>query len=234
MYNLILLDADGTLFDYDKAEESALTKALKYIGFEDNLNDIRKSYRIINASLWKELELGTISKDKLKFERFNRLFKEFSIVFNANEFSSYYLDRLGEGIYLLDGAEEMCKELSKNHRLVILTNGIKEVQLSRLKDSSIKKYINDIVISDEVGVSKPDPYIFEHTLNVLNHPNKSDVLMVGDSLTSDIKGGLNFGIDTCWYNPDNLDNISGIEPKYMITSLKDIHKILGVKYKKNY
>jgi YjjG family noncanonical pyrimidine nucleotidase len=227
MYNLILLDADGTLFDYDKAEESALKKSLEYIVFDGDLDDIHKRYRIINASLWKELELGTISKDKLRFERFNRLFEEFGIVFSVDDFSSYYLKRLGEGIYLLDGAEEMCKELSENHRLVILTNGIKEVQLSRLNDSSIKRYIDNMVISDEVGVSKPNPYIFEHTLNLLNHNNKSDVLMVGDSLTSDIKGGLNFGIDTCWYNPKNLVNNSGIDPKYSITSLKDIHKIVG-------
>jgi 2-haloacid dehalogenase len=228
MYKLILLDADGTLFDYDKAEEAALKKTLTHIGVEENLSEIHKRYRIINADLWRRLEQGTISKDELRYKRFNILLKEFHISCRAEEFSTYYLERLGEGCFLLDGAEELCRELSVNYPLVILTNGMKEVQLSRLGNSSIKDFIDDIVISEEIGVSKPHPSIFEYTLNKLKHEKKEDVLMIGDSLTSDIQGGINFGIDTCWYNPENRENKSWVEPTYRITSLKEIKGILDV------
>ena len=226
MYEIILLDADGTLFDYDKAEEVALKKALSFIGVNSGLDEIRERYRAINSALWLELEQGKITKDQLKFNRFSWLFAEFDISYSAKDFSLHYSKYLGEGSYLLCGAEELCRELSKKHKLVILTNGMKEVQLARLSGSTIKQFIHQIVISEEVGVSKPNPYIFEHTLNTLNHSDKSSVLMVGDSLTSDIQGGLNSGIDTCWYNPNNAKNELEIKPKYEISELNVLHNIL--------
>jgi YjjG family noncanonical pyrimidine nucleotidase len=226
MYNLILLDADGTIFDYDKAEEFALKETLIKYRYDGDLKEVRERYRDINSNLWCELEKGTVTKDKIRTERFIRLFNEYGLKHEADEFSEYYLDRLCEGSYLIEGAQEVCKYLSEKYTLVILTNGMKEVQLSRLEGSSIKEYISDIITSEEVGVNKPNPYIFEYTLDRLNHSNKEDVIIIGDSLTSDIQGGINFGIDTCWLNLYNIENKTELKPKYCINSLNGLTDIL--------
>ncbi|MDC7219795.1 MAG: YjjG family noncanonical pyrimidine nucleotidase [Spirochaetales bacterium] len=228
-YNLILLDADGTLFDYDKAEESAFKKALNHYGYNGDMTAPHERYRIINSSLWSELEKGTISKRELRFERFRRLFDEFGLNYDVTPFSAYYLEKLGEGAFLIDGAEELCRQLSRIHKLVILTNGMTEVQLSRLERSSLKEYIHDIVISEEVGINKPDRGIFQYALDKVNHETLEDVLMVGDSLSSDIQGGINFGIDTCWFNPAGGENCSGLAPSYEIGALEELSSILREK-----
>ncbi|MFW6311279.1 MAG: YjjG family noncanonical pyrimidine nucleotidase [Nanoarchaeota archaeon] len=226
MYKLILLDADGTLFDYDKAERFALEQALIQYSYKGDLKKIRTRYRDINFNLWEELEKGIITKDQLRTERFIKLFNEYDLQYDVNEFSNYYLERLGEGSFLIDGSEEICKYLNGKYTLVILTNGMNKVQISRLEQSSIKQYINDIIVSEEIGVSKPNPYIFEYTLNRLNHSDKDSVIIIGDSLTSDIQGGINFGIDTCWLNLDNVQNKTSIKPKYSINSLDELANIL--------
>lgn len=150
-------------------------------------------------------------KDQLRTERFLRLF---------NEFGNCYLERLGKAGFLIDGSEDICKYLSRKYKLVILTNGMKEVQLSRFGQSSIKQYISDIIISEEVGVNKQNPYIFEYTLDRLNHGDKDSVIIIGDSLTSDIQGGINFGIDTCWLNLDNVYNDTNIQPNISLIFCK--------------
>ncbi|HLV10508.1 MAG TPA: YjjG family noncanonical pyrimidine nucleotidase [Halanaerobiales bacterium] len=226
IYKLILLDADGTLFDYDKAERFALEQALTHYSYKGDLKKIRKRYRDINNTLWEELEKGAIKKDQLRTKRFFRLFNEYGLKYNVNKFSNYYLESLGEASFLIDGSENMCKYLSQKYTLVILTNGIKEVQLSRLEKSSINQYISDIIVSEEAGVNKPNPDIFEYTLNRLNHSDKDSVIIIGDSLTSDIQGGINFGIDTCWLNLNNIDNETNIKPKYCVNSLDALTNIL--------
>jgi YjjG family noncanonical pyrimidine nucleotidase len=232
MYKLVLVDADGTLFDYYKAEGYALKEALKYFNYSGDEKRALENYRKINSKLWLDLEMGEITKEKLRTERFKLLFKEFKVDIQVNDFSNYYLSKLGEASFLIEGAEEICRYLSEKYLLTILTNGIKKVQLSRLKGSPIDDYIDYIVISDEVGVNKPDPYIFEYTLKLVNHHNKEaiinkeDIIIIGDSLTSDIQGGLNFGIDTCWLNLHGLENNTGIIPKYEVNNLRELKNIL--------
>ncbi len=226
MYKIILLDADGTLFDYDEAEKYALEQTLKKYNFNGDLIKIRKRYRNINAKLWDELEKGKITKEVLRLERFLLLFHEYNLQYDVEEFSEYYLNRLGAGSFLIEGADKICNYLSKKYTLVILTNGMKEVQLSRLEGSSIKHYISDIITSEEVGVNKPNSYIFEYTLNRLNHNHKHDVIIIGDSLTSDIQGGINFNIDTCWLNLSNIKNDTNIKPKFSIDSLEALTDLL--------
>ena len=117
--------------------------------------------------------------------------------------------------------------MHKDFRLSIITNGLKDVQDNRIRKSIIAKYFDDIVVSEEVMVSKLDPKIFEHALININHTDKSKVLMVGDSLTSDIQGGINFGIDTCWFNPNNIANKTRIKPTYEISNLMDLKDIVN-------
>lgn len=221
-----MIDADNTLFDYNKAEKYALEKAFSKYNYKGNMVEVSKRYKDINNNLWLELEKGVVTEEELRTERFTRLFNEYKIELPINEFSKYYLKKLGEGSFLIHGAEEVCKYLSKKYIVVIVTNGIKEVQLSRLSKSSIKRYISEIVISEEIGVNKPDPYIFEYALKLIKHTNKESVIMIGDSLTSDIQGGIRFGIDTCWLNLGNNENTTDIKPKYEIHSLKELFYIL--------
>ena len=226
MYEVILIDADGTLFDYSKAEKYALEETLGRNNYKGNILEICRRYRDINSELWLQLERGTITKDELRTERFKRLFEEYNLEYSIDDFSEYYLEKLGEANFLIEGAEEICKYLSEKYKVVIITNGIKKVQLSRLDKSAIKDYINEIVISEEVGVNKPEVYIFEYALNLIEHKCKKSVIMIGDSLTSDIQGGIRFEIDTCWLNLDNTENVTDIKPKYQINTLKGLSDIL--------
>lgn len=226
MYKLILLDADNTIFDYDKAEEFALFASLEYYNVPGDYKQIRTIYRVINQNLWKMLELGEVTKKVLKTLRFQKLFEELKLNINAHEFSDYYLIKLGEGNFLLDGAEELCRYLHNKYRVVFLTNGIKEVQHSRIKSSKVYKYTEDIITSDEVGINKPDRGIFQWAFDKLGYNDKKSTIIIGDSLGSDIQGGINFGIDTCWYNFTGEPNSSGLKPTYSIDSLKDIYSFL--------
>lgn len=132
------------------------------------------------------------------------------------------MKHLGNGSFLYDNSVDLVETLSKNHKLSIITNGLKAVQENRIRKSIISHHFEDIVISEEISISKPNPEIFEHALKNINHIDKSTVLMIGDSLTSDIQGGINFGIDTCWYNPNRLVNNSGIKPTYEISNFDEL------------
>ena len=231
MYKTILLDIDNTLFDYLKAENYAVRTTFEDFGFftsvsESKFEEIKKEYRTINDLLWEKLEKGKITSTELKIERFRILFEKINLKYSAEEFSKKYLKRLGEGAFLFDGAEELCRYLHGKYKLGIITNGMKEVQYSRVENSAIGKYIDKIIVSDDIGISKPNAGIFEYALKKLGTENKKESIMVGDSLSADIQGGINFGIDTCWVNLQNEYSDGKIKPKYTVTSLEEIYRIL--------
>ena len=198
--------------------------------FEFNIdydeNHHLKIYHDINAAIWKEFEGGLITQQKLKVERFKRLSDSLNIRFDEIQFAKSYMNHLANSSFLYEDSIDLVKSLHKDFRLSIVTNGLKDVQDNRIRKSIIAKYFDDIVISEEVMVSKPDPKIFEHALNNINHTDKSNVLIVGDSLTSDIQGGINFGIDTCWFNPNKIVNKTAIKPTYEISNLMDLKNIV--------
>ena len=231
MYKIILLDIDDTLFDYPKTASYAIKKVFEDFGYFDKDNvsefeEIKKEYNTINYLLWRKLEIGEIDMDTLKTERFKMLFEKMKIDYNIKDFSRQYLKRMGEGAFLFEGTEKLCEYLYKKYKLGIITNGMKEVQYSRVNNSTIGKYIDKIIVSDDVGISKPNAEIFEYALREMGHNNKKDVIMVGDSLTADIQGGINFGIDTCWINLKNKEADEKIKPKYAVTRLEEIYDIL--------
>ena len=125
-----------------------------------------------------------------------------------------YTSYLAEGSFIYDETEELLSYLHGKYKIVIITNGLVSVQNKRIKESIIKDYFDDVIISDEIKIAKPDSKIFDYALNSINHSNKDSVLMIGDSLSSDIKGGLNAGIDTCWFNSSQKENTSDVIPKY--------------------
>ncbi len=225
-YELILFDADETLFDFRKSEKYAFENSMREFNLSYNEDYHLKIYSDINAKVWKEFEEGSISQEMLKIERFKRLSNKLGIYFNEVDFARAYMNHLSDASFLYNESVQLIEDISKNHRLAIITNGLKEVQNKRVGKSIISNYFETIAISEELQVAKPDPKIFEITLSSINYTDKSKVLMVGDSLTSDIQGGINFGIDTCWYNPNKSTNKSKITPTYEINCLMDLKSIL--------
>ncbi len=223
---LILFDADRTLFDYDRAESDALRDTFCHFGLEYDLDIHMPLYREINEQLWRELEEGKTTSGELRIERFRRMFDGQMSEADLTEFGRLYLIKLSKGGYLLDGAEEVCRHLADGYRLAIVTNGIREVQLARFKGSPLEPFIEQVIISEDTGYSKPHPGIFDYAFRALGHSDKKTTLMVGDSLTSDIAGGIGFGIKTCWYNPAKNPVLPGLEPDYEITDLRELLTLL--------
>ena len=185
-------------------------------------------YKIINSKLWLEFEKGLISPSKIRVERFDLLFDKLKIETDTTVFGDIYLDFFAEAGFLIDGAEDVVNKTSSQSTTAIITNGLSVVQRSRFSKAPIMSQFKDVIISEEVGCAKPDPKIFEITFEKLNHKNKSNTLIIGDSLTSDIQGGVNFGITTCWFNPKKLQNNSGLTPDYEIQELEELLGILDL------
>jgi 2-haloacid dehalogenase len=220
-YRWLLLDADGTLFDYDKAEATALKRAFEQAGHQFQSEYI-EVYRGINGQIWLDFEQGKISQDRLKIRRFEQLFGAVGITSDVQVFSDRYLKYLGECSYLIEGAKEVVETLHSKLGMVIITNGLAAVQRSRFARSAISRQFTDIVISEEVGASKPDTKIFDEAFRKMGNPAKEEVMIVGDSLTSDMQGGSDYGIDTCWYNPQGQDSPQDVSIQYEIRSLRGL------------
>jgi putative hydrolase of the HAD superfamily len=183
-------------------------------------------YNAISAELWGQFERGEITLKKLRISRFERLFSELRIGAEPESFNVEFMNDLGQQRQLLPGAEAVVRDLSSRFRLLLATNGIAVVQRPRFTYSSIRKYFEDVVISDEIGVAKPQVGFMAEAFSRMGEPEKSEVLMIGDSLTSDIAGGVNFGIDTCWFNPNGLDLDGSPRPTYEIVDLTEIEGIV--------
>lgn len=226
-YKWLLLDADGTLFDYDRAEAGALATTFQEMGLKV-APGYAEAYREINGQIWLDFEAGKISAQALRTERFRRLFQAVRAEADPHVFGERYLVNLGDQAHLIAGAEELVRSLYGKVGLVLITNGLEDVQRSRLARSTIASYLTDVVISEVVGAAKPDSRIFDIAFARMNHPHKEEVLIVGDSLTSDIKGGSDYGIDTCWFNPQRLSRSLDVRIRYEIHELSALLDIVGV------
>jgi 2-haloacid dehalogenase len=220
-YRWLLFDADGTLFDYDRAESAALAQVFEQMGVPFDAACLR-AYRRINQTLWQKVETGAITPGAVKLRRFELLLADLHINHSPAAFSKTYLDCLATCSELMADAEETLRVLCGEHRLAILTNGLKEVQRGRLARSAICPLISEIVISEEVGFAKPAGEFFDAALARLGHPPKREVLMVGDGWPSDIEGAVSFGIDACWYNPSGKPRPAKPEIAGEITSLGEL------------
>ena len=226
-YKYLLFDLDGTLFDYEKAESNALIQTFQNFGFEYS-EIFLQEYRKINMQIWLDYESGSITQKELKTERFKRLGKVLDIEIDPENFSRSYLNNLSQGRFLLNGVSGLLAELSEgSYRMYLITNGLKDVQRERLSGSEITEFFSDVFISEEIGAAKPDKEIFDESFRRMGNPYKNEVLLIGDSLTSDIAGGCSYGIDTCWINPGNLVNDSEHKPTYVIDNVKLLRKILS-------
>ncbi|MCK5759128.1 MAG: YjjG family noncanonical pyrimidine nucleotidase [Clostridiales bacterium] len=225
MYKFLIFDADHTLFDFDKAEKDALEKVMLDFGITKNPS-LLLEYKKINLQLWKKYEKNEITQDEIKFERFRIFFNKIECSDDYKKGAENYLIYLSEGSDLLDGALDLIIKLKKDFKLGLLTNGISSVQHLRFENSSLNGMFDAVVISGDFGISKPDPQIFQILTKKADFYNKRQMLMIGDSLSSDMKGGYNFGIDTCWFNPHKNINRTPVKPTYQIYNLEEIYKII--------
>jgi 2-haloacid dehalogenase len=224
-YKWLLFDADGTLFDFDKVEEMALRNTFEAVGHACDAR-CAQIYRQIDQDIWRDFENGKISQERLRTRRFELLFQTIRIECDPSEFSKRYLAYLALGTDLIDGADDLVKELYGQVGLLLITNGLADVQRPRFARSTVMPYFSDVVISEEVGAAKPDPKIFDVAFAKMGFPDREDVLMVGDSLTSDIRGGNRYGIDTCWFNPEGKQREDGVEIQYEISALWQLLPLL--------
>jgi YjjG family noncanonical pyrimidine nucleotidase len=236
-YQWILFDADGTLFDYDRAESSALKELFATAGTgelfataapaNDDGDLLLDTYRRINSALWKQLEAGEVTADEIKTRRFQSLLDELELEGDPHALSTSYLECLGRQTYLLPGAAELLDSLSDTHRLALITNGLSSVQRSRLRLSPVGARFEIVVISEEIGFAKPDPRVFDAAFEAMGGPHKDEVLMVGDNLFADIGGGKSYGMATCWFNLDGRGDSDGVGPTFEVHHLRQLQELLG-------
>jgi HAD hydrolase, TIGR02254 family len=226
MIRNVLFDLDDTLFDFHKAEKIALTKTLVHFGI-DPTEETLALYSTINAAHWKRLELGEISREEVKVGRYRELFKTIGVECDSVKATAYYESMLAIGHYFMPGAPELLEELYRKYRLYIVSNGTAKVQEGRIGSSGIAKYMDGIFISQILGANKPDKQFFDICFAEIPDFSLSETVIIGDSLSSDIKGGINAGITTVWFNPKRIENDNNIKPDYTIKELSEVPGLLS-------
>lgn len=225
MVKNLLLDLDDTLLDFKKAEAIAIRDAFVDLGIEPSDENVAL-YSKINRSCWAKLELGEYTREEVLHKRFDILFAHLGITGDAHEAQKIYERNLSKGAFYLPGAKELLNELYGKYRLYLATNGIVNVQTPRIESSGIGKYFTDIFVSEKIGYNKPDKRFFDEAFSQIDGFSKDETIIVGDGLESDIKGGINAGIKTVYFNPRGLENTTGITPDYEISSHAELLKLL--------
>lgn len=221
-------DVDGTLLDFAYSQRYALTQCFRSIGREIT-EEIIQRYTEINDDCWKRLELGQITKERLLQERFLTLFQEYNIRdVDVELFRKEFQSGLANVYSFLDDSLTICKSLHGRVKQYVVTNGVTKTQLNKLKLSGLAEVMDGLFISEEVGAPKPQKEFFEYCLEHIVEKDKEKILIVGDSLSSDIKGGIQAGIATCWYRAENSENTTEYIPDYEISDLHRIYDILNV------
>ena len=222
IYKFLLFDLDHTLLDFDAAEDVALSHLLKEEGVED-IQAYKNYYVPMNKALWKDLELKKITKQELVNTRFAKLFAHFGIEKDGAYLAERYQFFLSKQGQIFPGVEDLLKKLiHQGFELYAATNGITFIQTGRLEQSGIAPFFKEIFISEQLHTQKPDAAFYEKIGARIPNFNKNHALMIGDSLSADIQGGNNAGIDTIWYNPHHLENHTQAQPTYEAHSYQDL------------
>jgi len=226
IYKFLLFDLDHTLLDFDAAEDVALSHLLKEEGVED-IQAYKDYYVPMNKTLWKDLELKKITKQELVNTRFAKLFAHFGIEKDGAYLAERYQFFLSKQGQIFPGVEDLLKKLiHQGFELYAATNGITFIQTGRLEQSGIAPYFKEIFISEQLHTQKPDAAFYEKIGTRIPNFDKNQTLMIGDSLSADIQGGNNAGIDTIWYNPHHLENKSLAQPTYEVDSYQALLELL--------
>lgn len=224
-YPYLLFDADNTLFDFDQAERNAHLLLCRAHGLAFS-EEGYQLYHKCNADLWRDFDRGLCTKEYLLVERFRRYLAITGERADPEALNRDHLRALGEGAMLLPGAEELCRVLSRDHRLYLLTNAVASVQKARFANSAIAPYFQGVFISEEVGVGKPDSAYFDYVFHAVPGLARDNALVIGDSLTSDIQGANNAGLPCCWFNPKGQPRPQGLRIDYEIRTLEELYAIV--------
>ena len=225
MIEFLFLDMDDTILDFHTAERIALSKTFRSFGLEPT-EAVLARYHVINKWYWEQLELGTMSRDQVINGRFETLFSEMGIDADPTAVPGCYMRNLGQGHWFMPGARETVEALSKKYRLFLASNGTTPVQKSRIASAGISPYFEQIFISQEVGYNKPAKGFFDICFARIPGFDPERAMIVGDSLTSDIRGGINAGIQTCWVNPSHAPGREDIRPDHEIEGLYQLEALL--------
>ena len=225
MIKTVFLDLDDTLLDFHRSEAVAIAETLSGFGIEPT-EAIKKRYSEINRSMWEQLELGTMTREQILVRRFELLFAELGVNIDGMDARRTYEWNLGGSYFYIDGAETLLSELSAKYDLYLMSNGTAAVQDRRIDASGIAKYFKGIFISEKVGYNKPSREFFERCFAEIPDFKKEESIIVGDSLSSDIQGGINAGIKTCHYNSRD-EHKDGITPDYTVNTLEELPMLLA-------
>ena len=224
---ILLWDIDGTVLDFLAAEKAAIKSLFREFGIGDCTDEMIGQYSEINKEYWKKLERGEMSKPEILRRRFDDFFSLIGTDADAEAFNNAYQIRLGDTIVFIDEADRLLKRLKdKGYKQYAVTNGTRVAQRNKLEKGGLYPLFDGIFISEEVGAEKPSPDFFGAVFKSIGNPDLSDVMIIGDSLTSDINGGNNADILCCWYNPHNAKNKNNLRIDYEITDISQVLEIL--------
>lgn len=224
MIKFIFLDLDDTILDFHRSEAVALRKTLQSLNVNPT-DEVIARYSAINLAHWKALERKELTREQVLTGRFRQLFEELGMNVSPNVAQSLYEKNLSESHFFIDGAPRLLMTLSQKYPLYIASNGTTLVQTSRIASSGIGRYFKDVFLSEQLGADKPQIEFFERATGQIEGYNPEESIILGDSITSDMQGGINAGMHTCWFNPHHRDN-HGITPEFEITDLAQFDAVL--------
>ena len=224
MIEFLFLDLDDTILDFHKAERIAISKTIREFGVEPT-EEILDLYHGINKWHWEQLELGKLTREEVLVNRFGVLFERLGREVDAPECAKAYETNLSRGHWFLPGAEEAVDRLSKKYRLFLASNGTASVQKGRMTSANLYRFFETVFVSQEIGHNKPSREYFEACFGQIPGFDREKAMIVGDSLSSDIRGGINAGIKTVWVNPDHKDS-GDVKPDYEIEYLYQLESLL--------
>lgn len=222
---IVLLDLDNTLIDFNECARHSIINIFEELGF-DYTEKVFETFIAENIKIWKMLEKGEITKAELRANRWNIILGKLGIDYDGTIIEEKFENGVAQGAYAVEGAYELLDYLQPKYELYIVSNGFRYVQESRLKIGDFRKYFKDIFLSEDIGIQKPAKEFFDYCFEKLGKPGKENIILIGDSLSADIMGGLNYGIDSVWFNKNKDSLPENIKPTYIVDRLCDIEKIL--------
>lgn len=226
-YTTLLFDVDNTLLDFDANEKESFHSMILELG-ETYTDELYQTYKRLNTRLWKRIERKELSIEEVVNSRFAILMKEYGREIDGRQWEKTYRRYLNRGIQQIPCVHQVLAKLKESYRMYVITNGMKETQAFRMEHSGLNPYFQDCFISEKIGANKPSKEFFDYVKANIKDFKEKDTLVIGDSLTSDIKGGRDAGMDTCWFTRERQEEPGEIVPTYIIHELPELFSVLKV------